>query len=317
MIKRILFVFALAGFVLPARSQKPARRTQVAEIQKIAKWKIEEVVRSYSANNDTVYVVNFWATFCKPCNEEIPDFIRIVEKFKTKKVKLLLVSLDLPAYVPVKLPAFIKKNKYNTNHAWLNETDADRFCPMIDEKWSGAIPATIIVNNKTGYRKFIGDQVSAAAFEQLLNEATGGNAGFKYTAPMNNATVKDNKATNPDAAIQDFVSFASADSSVYAVSGGKVSMVAKIDHMKVVIIEKEAVFYTYSNLGSTTLKKGDAVRQDQFIGYAAYDLDGNKPTIEFYVSDAEKNRLLTKANFVSRKDNKAVDHSFDPVPEPK
>ena len=153
MIKRILVLFALIGFVMTANSQT------------IAKWKIEDVVKSYSAKNDTVYVVNFWATFCKPCIEEIPDFIRIVEKYKEQKVKLLLVSLDLPSYYPAKIAAFAKKNNYNTNIVWLNETNADHFCPAIDEKWSGAIPSTIITNNKTGYRKFVEDQMSAEELE--------------------------------------------------------------------------------------------------------------------------------------------------------
>ena len=117
MLKKLLFLFILTGFVLAGKSQR------------IPKWKIEDVVKSYAAKNDTVYVVNFWATFCKPCNEEIPDFIRIVKKYEKQKVKLLLVSLDLPSYYAAKLPAFIKKYKYNTNHVWLNETNADHFCP--------------------------------------------------------------------------------------------------------------------------------------------------------------------------------------------
>jgi thiol-disulfide isomerase/thioredoxin len=159
MIRKLIFVSGLLVFGMAAKSQS------------IHKLKIEDVVRSFSAKNDTTYVVNFWATFCKPCNEEIPDFIRLAEKYKKQKVKLLLVSLDLPSYVPVRLPAFIKKYKYNTNHVWLNETNADHFCPMIDQKWSGAIPATIIVNNKTGYRKFTEDQISAAEFEKALQAA--------------------------------------------------------------------------------------------------------------------------------------------------
>jgi thiol-disulfide isomerase/thioredoxin len=299
MINKLLLVFTLMMIVKGVNSQS------------ISKWKIEDVVRSYSAKNDTVYVVNFWATFCKPCNEEIPDFIRLVEKYKTQKVKLLLVSLDLPSYVPVKLPAFIKKYKYNTNHVWLNETNADRFCPMIDEKWSGAIPSTIIVNNNTGYRKFVEDQISASDFEKFLKEAIGGNTKYRFAAPMNEAEVNENKAGYPDALIQDFVTFRSNDSSVYAITGGKVSMIAKIDHMKVVIIEKDKLFYAYSNLGSTLIKKGDAVYANQLIGYAAFDLDGYKPSLELYISDAEKNILLTKENFSKRKDNRLSDHSIE------
>ncbi len=139
--------------------------------QVIHKWKITDVVNYFKKNNDTVYVVNFWATFCKPCITEIPDFIRLVKKYEGQKVKLLLVSVDLPGYYPAKIAAFAKKNNYKTNIVWLNETNADIFCPAIDKKWSGAIPATIIVNNKTGYRKFVEDEMNAADFEAILKQA--------------------------------------------------------------------------------------------------------------------------------------------------
>ncbi|MBK7556902.1 MAG: TlpA family protein disulfide reductase [Chitinophagaceae bacterium] len=179
MFKRLIFIFTLMVFVM------------VVSAQDIPKWKIEDVVRSYSAKNDTVYVVNFWATFCKPCIEEIPHFLRLAEKYKSQKVKLLLVSLDLPAYYPAKIVSFAKKNNYNTNIVWLNETNADHFCPMIDQKWSGAIPSTIIVNNSNGYRKFKEEEMSAVELERSLQEAIGGNARYQFTAPMNDAEVLD------------------------------------------------------------------------------------------------------------------------------
>ena len=286
-----------------------------AKSQTIPKWKIEDVVKSFSANNDTVYVINFWATFCKPCNEEIPDFIRLADKYKKQKVKLLLVSLDLPSYVPVRLPAFIKKNKYKTNHVWLNETNADHFCPEIDAKWSGAIPATIIVNNKTGYRKFFDDQVSAGDFEAVLKAAIGGTVMNKYLAPMNDATVIYDNPQDTAHVKREFVIFKSNDSTVYSIAGGKVSMIAKIDHMKVLIIEKDNVFYTYSNLGSTLLKKGDEVKTNQLIGYAAFDLDKYKPTIDLYIYTGEQYMVLTKDNFIKRSDKRLLDHSIDPDPK--
>ena len=128
-------------------------------------------------NNDTVYVVNFWATFCKPCIEEIPHFIKIAEKYKITESKTAAGEFR-PAFLLSCQDCLLllKKNNYNTNHVWLNETNADHFCPMIDEKWSGAIPSTIIVNNSNGYRKFVEDQMSAEEFENALKEAIGGNA---------------------------------------------------------------------------------------------------------------------------------------------
>jgi thiol-disulfide isomerase/thioredoxin len=316
MIKELLYLIMLIGSATLANSQSPGRRAPVGGSQKIPKWKIEDVVRSFSVNNDTVYVVNFWATFCKPCNEEIPDFIRLAEKYKKQKVKLLLVSLDLPSYVPVRLPEFIKKNKYNTNHVWLNETDADRFCPMIDEKWSGAIPATIIVNNKTGYRKFFDDQVSSDDFEVALKAATGETAIIKYPSPMNNAELIDNKSvsidTDVDAGMNNRLTFKSMDSTVFSIAAGKVTTIVRIENFKVLIIQDGKMFYTYSNLGSTILKKGDNVKQHQLIGYATNELFGEIPTLELYINDETgKNIPLTKENFITKKDKRLTDHSIE------
>ena len=142
-----------------------------ANCQTIRKMKMADVVKSFSNGSDTVYVVNFWATFCKPCVGEIPHFINLVNKYKGQKVKLLLVSLDLPEYYPKKIAAFAKQRHFNSNIAWLNETNADIFCPMVDAKWSGAIPATIIVNGKTGYKKFFEDEINAEQFEKELKLA--------------------------------------------------------------------------------------------------------------------------------------------------
>ena len=100
---------------------------------------------------------------------------------------------------------------------------------------------------------------------------------------------------------REFVIFRSDDSSVYSVTGGKVNTIAKIDHMKVVIIEKDNVFYTYSNLGSTLIKKGDEIKLDQLIGYAAFDLDKYKPTVELYISDADKSYHAYKRKFYCTK----------------
>lgn len=294
----------LMGFTVAVNSQSPAGS------QTIAKWKIEDVVKSYSAANDTVYVVNFWATFCKPCIVEIPDFIKMTDKYKSQKVKLLLVSLDLPSYYPAKIASFIKKNNYKTNHVWLNETNADHFCPMIDEKWSGAIPSTIIVNNSNGYRKFVEDQMSAKEFEASLKDAIAGNSSSTFLAPMINAEV--NKENPGDISrVTEYITFKSDDSSVYAIEAGKVSMIARIDNMKVVIINTGDHFFTYSNLGSTSLKTGDVVKANQLIGFAAFDLDGYKPSLELYLSDSESNFILTKKDFVTRIDKRLTDHSIE------
>ena len=43
-----------------------------------------------------VVIVNFWATWCHPCQQEIPDLSKIYDKFKTKDVVFLGVMTDNP-----------------------------------------------------------------------------------------------------------------------------------------------------------------------------------------------------------------------------
>ncbi len=143
-----------------------------SQAQSILSWKINDVGQLID-KSDSVLVISFWATFCKPCVEEIPYLQSISNKYKDKRVKLLLVSLDLAAFYPNRIEAFAKKNNFNSQIVWLNETNADYFCPKIDKSWSGAIPATFIINNKTGYKKFVEEQMKPEEFEMELKKAIG------------------------------------------------------------------------------------------------------------------------------------------------
>jgi thiol-disulfide isomerase/thioredoxin len=44
--------------------------------------------------NDTLYIVNFWATWCKPCIEELPIFEKVAQTYTEQPVKIILVSQD-------------------------------------------------------------------------------------------------------------------------------------------------------------------------------------------------------------------------------
>lgn len=102
--------------------------------------------------DDTTYVVNFWATWCVPCIEELPYFEKLNKEYKTKNVKVLLVSLDMHKMVESKLIPFIKDNNLQSDVVLLRDPDSNRWIPKVDENWTGSIPATIIYNKNK--RKF-------------------------------------------------------------------------------------------------------------------------------------------------------------------
>lgn len=98
--------------------------------------------------NDTIYIVNFWATWCKPCIEELPYFEKINEEYGSKNVKVILVSMDMSKQVLSRLIPFLEKNKIKSEVVLLNDVDADVWINKVDPSWSGALPATLIYNSK-------------------------------------------------------------------------------------------------------------------------------------------------------------------------
>jgi len=113
---------------------------------KIPVIKIENLLHRIEKNNDTIYIVNFWATWCKPCVAELPDFEKINNEFKTQNVKVLLVSMDFKEELEKRVSSFLSKNNYTSEILLLDETDGN-FINKIHNDWSGAIPATLLIKN--------------------------------------------------------------------------------------------------------------------------------------------------------------------------
>lgn len=115
-------------------------------------------------NSDTLYIVNFWATWCKPCVAELPDFEKADSTFKTKKVKVLLISMDFKEDIEKRVVPFLQKNNYKSETIILDETDGS-FIDKISTSWSGAIPATLFIRNNK--REFFGKKLN---YEFLLQK---------------------------------------------------------------------------------------------------------------------------------------------------
>ncbi len=133
--------------------------TCTAFAQQINKAKIEDIT-AYIQKADHPLIVNFWATWCKPCIEEMPLLQQTMQQNKSAKLELVMVSLDFPEAYPDTILDFIQKKNISATFFWLDETDADHFCPAIDKQWQGSIPATLIINRKNSYRKFFEKKIS-------------------------------------------------------------------------------------------------------------------------------------------------------------
>ncbi len=122
--------------------------------------------------NDTTYVVNFWATWCKPCVAELPWFEQLIPAYEDKPVKVLLVSMDFPKKIKNKLIPFVKERNLEKSVVALADMDYNSWIDKVSTKWDGAIPFTLIYNKEKQQLKF-GELDGYDELEELLDGVMG------------------------------------------------------------------------------------------------------------------------------------------------
>lgn len=116
-----------------------------------------------SPTDDQVYVVNFWATWCKPCVEELPYFEQLHETYSEQGVTFVFVSLDFPRQIEKKYYPFLKERQLPGYHIALLDTRSSTWVDRVHPDWSGAIPATLYIQgDRTAFH-----EGSYANYEQL------------------------------------------------------------------------------------------------------------------------------------------------------
>lgn len=116
-------------------------------------------------------VVNFWATWCKPCVEELPAFDSL--RTMNKNAKVLLVCLDFAEEREKKVDPFLQKKKINSECVILDEVNGNDYIDKISAQWSGAIPATLLVYGKQ--KKLIEKKMRLSALQKELELLLSGN----------------------------------------------------------------------------------------------------------------------------------------------
>lgn len=122
-------------------------------------------------NDDKIYVINFWATWCGPCVKELPYFEKLNEQYANKNVEVILVSLDFPHVYNSKLKPFIIENNLRSKVIALDDVDANSWIPKVNETWSGSIPATLIYRNENSkfYERSFNYEELEEEVKQLIN----------------------------------------------------------------------------------------------------------------------------------------------------
>jgi thiol-disulfide isomerase/thioredoxin len=122
-----------------------------------------------------VVILNLWATWCRPCRMEIPDFIKIQEDYKGRGLEVLGITAEDERNTAAQVKDFVKEFKVNYKVVWVEPSAWNAF---LAPRYS--IPQTYVLDqNGQLLQKFVGysPQVAVLArgiVDRALNEASSG-----------------------------------------------------------------------------------------------------------------------------------------------
>jgi thiol-disulfide isomerase/thioredoxin len=117
-----------------------------------------------------IVLVNFWASYCLPCLEEIPALLAL-RKSLADDVEIVFVSTDDPAVLPKARRTLQRWNLQMGSSYFVANDDPTPFLAVVDRSWGGAIPHTVVYGRDgTVWRTLVGGQ-EGSSFADTLRAA--------------------------------------------------------------------------------------------------------------------------------------------------
>jgi len=138
-LQRLCGLAILTAAVVAALAPRSVSAQKQAAVQALPYNTIRQRLQ---AAGDTLLVVNYWATWCKPCVAELPNFELLQAKYGNQGVKVLLLSTDFPEDLETRLKPFVAKKQLQCEVILIDESDPNNWINNVSVDWSGALPAT-------------------------------------------------------------------------------------------------------------------------------------------------------------------------------
>lgn len=141
---------ALPASAPPALAEEASSVEHLLEPDTIHPATAEQFKAVLEHHRGKVVVVNFWATWCIPCLQELPELDLLQERYADRGLVVLAVSMDDPEKLEDRVrPFFAKRAPGLVSYLASAGDDSVGFVMALDPEWPGALPTTMFFD-RTG-----------------------------------------------------------------------------------------------------------------------------------------------------------------------
>jgi thiol-disulfide isomerase/thioredoxin len=163
----LLFLFTgLVFCIKPVYSSFELKSENSVEVEIISVEELKELIKN---RNGKLLLMNVWATWCAPCREEFPDLVKLANEYG-EEIDIIGISVDFPEEIDTKIIPFLKKqNAVFTNYV-IKVVEPENFINLLNEDWSGAIPATFVYDEKGNQVEYLIGKQTYEEFEKVVKK---------------------------------------------------------------------------------------------------------------------------------------------------
>jgi thiol-disulfide isomerase/thioredoxin len=119
-----------------------------------------------------ILLVNFWATWCLPCREEMPQLVAAARSFSSKELAVVLVATDTPKTAR-EVPKFLADVKAPFVCWQVKKGDPQPFIDAVDRSWDGTLPYTLVYDRQGEVAVRLAGAQTEASFTEAIRKALG------------------------------------------------------------------------------------------------------------------------------------------------